>query len=211
MLPATERWTTQTDIAVSVNRRWPCAPTQLWFVWQSWVLESSIHSRDQCFSSGNSETAVTAVSESVVDSGLHFLTVIHFCYLHQGGYVIVVLSVCWQLCTETSKRICMKFSGKVANGPVNMWLNFGGDLDHHLDTRIVFRIRHCWEIRKVVNRHSFILIRQMAALVRCALAEVCIVPVLLVIYMTVDGLVYFCAVDDYSEGFLWNVLVKWRW
>jgi len=91
MLTATERWTTQTDIAVSVNGRWPCAPTQLWFVWQSWVLESSIHSRDQCFSSGNSETAVTAVSESVVDSGSHFLTVVQFCYLHQGGYVIVVV------------------------------------------------------------------------------------------------------------------------
>ena len=27
------------------------------------------------------------------------------------------------------KGICMKFSGKVGNGPVNKWLNFGGDLD----------------------------------------------------------------------------------
>jgi len=34
--------------------------------------------------------------------------------------------------------------------------------------------------RKVINGHSFILIRQMAALVRRALAEVCTVPVLLV-------------------------------
>jgi len=32
----------------------------------------------------------------------------------------------------------------------------------------------------VVNRHSFVLIRQMTALVRRALAEVCSVPVLLV-------------------------------
>jgi len=34
-------------------------------------------------------------------------------YLCQGGYVIVVicLSVCYQLCTKTSKHICMKFSG----------------------------------------------------------------------------------------------------
>ena len=31
----------------------------------------------------------------------------------------------------------------------------------------------------MVNRHLFILIHQMAALVRCALAEVCTVPVLL--------------------------------
>jgi len=29
-------------------------------------------------------------------------------------------------------------------------LNFGGDTDHRLDTGIVFRIRHYWEIRKVI-------------------------------------------------------------
>jgi len=58
---------------------------------------------------------------------------------------------------------------------VNKWLNFGGDPDHHLDTRMVFLIRHYWEIRKVDNGHSFILIRQMAALVRHALTEVCTV------------------------------------
>ena len=34
------------------------------------------------------------------------------------------------------------------------WLNFGGDPDHSLDTGIAFRIRHCWEIRKVVNGHK---------------------------------------------------------
>jgi len=45
----------------------------------------------------------------------------------------------------------MKFSGKVGNGPLNKWLNFGGDPDHRLDTGIVFRIRHYWEIRKVVS------------------------------------------------------------
>jgi len=28
------------------------------------------------------------------------------------------------------------------NGPVNKWLNFGGDMDHNLDTGIVFRICH---------------------------------------------------------------------
>jgi len=49
----------------------------------------------------------------------------------------------------------MKFSGKVGNGPVNKWFNFGGDLDHRLDTGIVFRIRHYWETRQVVNGHSF--------------------------------------------------------
>jgi len=74
----------------------------------------------------------------------------------------------------------MKFSGKVGNGPLNNLLNFDGDLDHRLDTGIVFHICHYWEIGKVVNGHSFILIRQMAALIRRALAEVCIVSVLLV-------------------------------
>jgi len=74
----------------------------------------------------------------------------------------------------------MKFSGNVGNGPLNKWLNFGGDLGHRLDTGIIFRIRHYWKIRTVVNEHSFILIRQMAALVRRALAEVCTVSVLLV-------------------------------
>jgi len=75
----------------------------------------------------------------------------------------------------------MKISGKVDNGPVNKWSNFGGDPNHRLDAGIVFRIRHYWEIRKVANGHSFILIRQMAALVRRPLAEVWTVPVLLVI------------------------------
>jgi len=60
----------------------------------------------------------------------------------------------------------MKLSGKVGSGLMNKRLNFGGDPHHRPDTGIVFRIRHYWEIRKVVNGHSFILIRQMAAMVR---------------------------------------------
>jgi len=44
----------------------------------------------------------------------------------------------------------MKFLGKVGNGPLNKLLNFDVDPDHRLDTGIVFRIRHYWEIRKVV-------------------------------------------------------------
>jgi len=35
--------------------------------------------------------------------------------------------------------------------PMSKRLNFGGDPDHRLDTGIVFRIRHYWEIRKVVS------------------------------------------------------------
>ena len=50
----------------------------------------------------------------------------------------------------------MKLSAKVGNGPMNKYSNFGGNLDHSLDTGIVFRIRHNWEIWKVVNRRSFI-------------------------------------------------------
>jgi len=75
----------------------------------------------------------------------------------------------------------MEFLGKVGSGPMNISLNFGGDPYRRLDTGIVFRIRHYWEIRKTVNGHSFILIRLMAALVRRALAEVCTATVLLVI------------------------------
>jgi len=55
---------------------------------------------------------------------------------------------------KTSERICMKFSWKVGNGPMNKCLNFGGDPDHRLDTGIVFRIRCYCEIRKVVNGHK---------------------------------------------------------
>jgi len=38
--------------------------------------------------------------------------------------------VCQQLCAKASGRMCMKFSRKVGNGPMNKWLNFGGDPDH---------------------------------------------------------------------------------
>jgi len=34
------------------------------------------------------------------------------CYLRQAGYVIIV-------CAKTSERICIKFSGKVGNRPMN--------------------------------------------------------------------------------------------
>jgi len=74
----------------------------------------------------------------------------------------------------------MKFSRKVGNGSMNKMLNFGGDLDHLLDTGIVFRTHHYWDICKVFNGHSFVLILQMAALVRRALAEVYTVPMLLI-------------------------------
>jgi len=37
---------------------------------------------------------------------------------------------------------------------MNKRLNCGGDLDHCLDTGIVFQIRHYWEIQKLVNGHK---------------------------------------------------------
>jgi len=117
-------------------------------------------------------------------------------------FVVVCLFVCL-LATlrKTSERICTKFSGKVGNGPVNKWLNFGSHPDHCLDTGIVFRIRCYWEIRKVVSTDcaarlcsagralAGIAIATMTSLRhrpttgnhdRRALAEVCSVPVLLV-------------------------------
>ena len=72
-----------------------------------------------------------------------------------------------------------------SNGPLNKRLNFGGDSDDRLDTVIVFRIHHYWVIAygKWLTDINLllILIRWMAALVKRALAEVCTVPVLLVI------------------------------
>jgi len=33
------------------------------------------------------------------------------------------------VCAKTSEQICMTFSGKVGNGPMNKQLNFGADPD----------------------------------------------------------------------------------
>ena len=75
----------------------------------------------------------------------------------------------------------MKFSEKIGNGPMNKQLNFVGDPGHRLDTGIVYRTRYGrygkWLLKDI--NLLVILNRQMAVLVRCALAEVCTVPVLL--------------------------------
>jgi len=72
--------------------------------------------------------------------------------------------------------------------PVNKWLNFDGDADHCLDT-----IQGLFSVFVIIGRYGkwstdinllLILIRQMAALVRRTLAEVCTVPVLLVFAMS---------------------------
>ena len=121
--------------------------------------------------------------------------------LHQGRLFSssFVYDCLLALCTKTSKRICMRFSWNVGNGlnrPMNKWLNFGGDLDHRLDTKIVFRIRHYWEIWKVVSMDCAVMLQCRActsrhhhsnydvitslAHDRCALADVCTVRMLLV-------------------------------
>jgi len=56
----------------------------------------------------------------------------------------------------------MKFSGKVGNGPVNNWLNFGGNSDHRLDTGIVFLIWYYWEIGKAGLHFSYDVITSQA-------------------------------------------------
>jgi len=40
----------------------------------------------------------------------------------------------------------MKYSGKIGHGPLNNWLNFGGDLDldHHLDTGLFSEFVTIW-------------------------------------------------------------------
>jgi len=48
----------------------------------------------------------------------------------------------------------MKFPVKAGNGPLNKWLNFGGDPCHCLRIGIVFLIRRYWEIREVVKGHK---------------------------------------------------------
>jgi len=55
---------------------------------------------------------------------------------------VVCLSVCLlaTLRKKTSERICMKFSGKVGNGPTNKWLNFGGDPVHGSEYGLRIRI-----------------------------------------------------------------------
>ena len=94
----------------------------------------------------------------------------------------------------------MKFSRKVRNGLMNKRLNFGGDPRHCLDTVIVFRIGHYWEIRKVVStdcaarrcsaQHALacITVATMTSLRHRLLAEVCTVPVLLVIFIPCERL-----------------------
>jgi len=83
-------------------------------------------------------------------------------------------------------------SRNVGNGPMNKWLNFGGDPDHPLATGIVFRIRHYWDMRKVASSDcaawccsaghvlAGITIATITLLRHRLLAEECTVPVLLV-------------------------------
>jgi len=96
---------------------------------------------------------------------------------------LVCLSVS-NILQKPPKRICMKFSRKVGSGPMNKYLNFGGNPDHHLDTGIVSGFVTIGRYGKWLMDINLllILICQMAALLRCALAELCTVPLLLVLF-----------------------------
>jgi len=117
--------------------------------------------------------AAKAVTASIVGNRLDY-------YLRQRGYVFVVVCLFVCLLTTLRKNFLTDLHEIVREGRqwTSEWLNFGGDPDHCLDREIVFRIRHYWEIRKVVNG------RKSAAHtdspdggtgIRRALAEVCTV------------------------------------
>ena len=122
----------------------------------------------------------------------------YYYYLRQGGYVFVVVfpSVCLSVCLLATLHNNFRLDlheiiTDVWQWPMNKWLNFGGDPDHRLDTWIVFRIRHYWQIGKVVSTDctarrcsglrapTGIAIATITSLRHRPLAEVCTVPVLL--------------------------------
>jgi len=83
-----------------------------------------------------------------------------WCKIHNRVYLPPSRRTCVRRCLfvclfvstsaqKTSERICVKFSGKV-----EQLVKFGGDPDHRLDTRMVFRIRHYWEIRRDAAVHG---------------------------------------------------------
>jgi len=124
-------------------------------------------------------------------------------YLHQGGYVIVVVCLFVSNCVQKLQTDLHEIFSEGWQWASEQMIKFGGDLDHRLDTGIVFQIHSYWEMQKVVNRHSFRLIRQMAALVRRALAEVCTVRVLLVYSLLLNSFLSFSCFN----GYLWPTCV----
>jgi len=86
----------------------------------------------------------------------------------------------------------MNSTAKVGNRPMNKWLNFGVDPDHRLDTGIVFRICHYWEIRKVVKGHKS---AAHTGSPDGGTGKICLVPVLLVVNTTNHGPALFRLAD----------------
>ena len=110
---------------------------------------------------------------------------IYINYLRQGGYVFVVvcLSVCLSVCNFAQKSFWTDLHAIFREDwqwvSSKQIIQFGGDPDRRLDTGIVFRIRHYWEIRKVVNGDSFIHTDSPDGVTgNTFLGGVCIVPVL---------------------------------
>jgi len=101
----------------------------------------------------------------------------------------------------------MQFLGKIGNGPMNKGLNFGG-------SPVTVWIRGLFSGFVTIGRYGkwltdinllFKLICQMAALVRCALAEVCTVPVFVVIYcMKIKTCMQFLNVDGVHAVQIWK-------
>jgi len=76
-------------------------------------------------------------------------------YIRQGGYEIVVVCLSVSLLATLRKIFRTVLHEIFREGwPMNKRLNFGGDPDHCLDTGIVFRTRHYWEIPEAVNGHK---------------------------------------------------------
>jgi len=66
-------------------------------------------------------------------------------YLRQGGYVFIVVCLLATLRKNfrTDLHVIFRQSWQWSSDEI---IKFRGNPDHHLDTGIVFRICHCWEV-----------------------------------------------------------------
>ena len=92
---------------------------------------------------------------------------------------------------------------------VNKRINFCGDLNHRLDIGIVFWIRHYWNIRKVLNGHKSVAdtCSPDNGTGKTCLAEVCTVPVLLVMVALCNRADHYILILFLSSFFLLLLLL----
>jgi len=131
---------------------------------------------------------------------------------------------------KTPERICMKFSEKIGNGPMNKWLNFGGDPDYRLDTGLFSVFVTIGRYGKWFNRLRCAMLQSRACTSRHrhsnydvitspALTEVCTVPVLLVLRWNNVWRRYsaWCfiltvTINDHDHGLkMLHLIEKWKW